>query len=139
MAQGDFAATLAQSPLPGADPVAGLQAGDWNQALRSLAVGSADDLDRLPEAPRHGSDSGRSGPRDRRRWNHPVPALRTSAARAGSELLRKTVELAFPFAQRPNRRSSRAWRASPATGGAPGAAKKRWVVSAETGDSAKPA
>ena len=39
----DFASTLAQSPLPGADLVAGLQAGDWNQALRSLALAAPDD------------------------------------------------------------------------------------------------
>lgn len=39
----DFAATLAQSPLPGAELVAGLQADDWNQALRSLAAALADD------------------------------------------------------------------------------------------------
>ncbi|THA70381.1 ATP-binding protein [Streptomyces sp. A0958] len=40
----DFAATLAHSPLPGADLVAGLQASDWNQALRSLAVAVPDDV-----------------------------------------------------------------------------------------------
>jgi AAA+ ATPase superfamily predicted ATPase len=34
----DFAETLTQSPLPGAELVAGLQAADWNQALRSMAV-----------------------------------------------------------------------------------------------------
>ncbi|GHJ37074.1 hypothetical protein Sm713_26830 [Streptomyces sp. TS71-3] len=39
----DFAAALAQSPLSGADLVAGLQAADWNQALRSLAVAVPDD------------------------------------------------------------------------------------------------
>lgn len=39
----DFTTTLAQSPLPGAELVAGLQAGDWNQALRSLAVAVSDD------------------------------------------------------------------------------------------------
>ncbi|MFC9908734.1 ATP-binding protein [Streptomyces sp. NPDC127197] len=39
----DFIATLAQSPLSGAELVAGLQAGDWNQALRSLAVALPDD------------------------------------------------------------------------------------------------
>ncbi|MER7875362.1 ATP-binding protein [Streptomyces solisilvae] len=39
----DFAATLAQSPLPGAELVAGLQAQDWNQALRSLALAVPDD------------------------------------------------------------------------------------------------
>ncbi|MET9979028.1 ATP-binding protein [Streptomyces microflavus] len=40
----DFAATLAHSPLPGAELVAGLQASDWNQALRSLAVAVPDDV-----------------------------------------------------------------------------------------------
>ncbi|MEU9878279.1 ATP-binding protein [Streptomyces phaeochromogenes] len=39
----DFAATLAQSVLPGAELVAGLQAQDWNQALRSLALAVPDD------------------------------------------------------------------------------------------------
>ncbi|MBT2544092.1 AAA family ATPase [Streptomyces sp. ISL-44] len=39
----DFAATLAHSALPGAELVAGLQAADWNQALRSLAVAVPDD------------------------------------------------------------------------------------------------
>ncbi|MGW8950205.1 ATP-binding protein [Streptomyces sp. NPDC055709] len=39
----DFAATLAQSPLPGVELVAGLQAQDWNQALRSLALAVPDD------------------------------------------------------------------------------------------------
>ncbi|WP_327288973.1 ATP-binding protein [Streptomyces sp. NBC_01198] len=39
----DFAATLAQSPLPGAALVAGLQSQDWNQALRSLAIAVSDD------------------------------------------------------------------------------------------------
>lgn len=39
----DFTMTLAQSPLPGAELVAGLQAGDWNQALRSLAVAVPED------------------------------------------------------------------------------------------------
>src|SRR5688572_19876965 len=34
----DFISTLALSPLPGAELVAGLQATDWNQALRSLAL-----------------------------------------------------------------------------------------------------
>ncbi|MFJ5220767.1 ATP-binding protein [Streptomyces sp. NPDC088354] len=38
----DFAAALAQSPLPGAELVAGLQAQDWNQALRSLALAVPD-------------------------------------------------------------------------------------------------
>lgn len=39
------------------------------------------------------------------------------------------VELAFSFAHRPNRRSNRAWRASPATGGAPGIvlSRRSWV------------
>lgn len=50
----DFAATLAHSALPGAELVAGLQAADWNQALRSLAVAVPDDapsiavLDEVP-------------------------------------------------------------------------------------------
>ncbi|MDT0347761.1 ATP-binding protein [Streptomyces litchfieldiae] len=39
----DFAATLAQSTLPGAELVAGLRTADWNQALRSLAVAVPDD------------------------------------------------------------------------------------------------
>lgn len=39
----DFTATLAQSPLPGAELAAGLRARDWNQALRSLAVAVSDD------------------------------------------------------------------------------------------------
>jgi uncharacterized protein len=39
----DFVGTLAQSPLPEAELVAGLQAQDWNQALRSLALAIADD------------------------------------------------------------------------------------------------
>ncbi|MEU1947165.1 ATP-binding protein [Streptomyces sp. NPDC059474] len=39
----DFATALAQSPLPGAELVAGLHAVDWNQALRSLAVAVPDD------------------------------------------------------------------------------------------------
>lgn len=39
----EFAAALAQSPLPGAELVAGLQAQDWNQALRSLALAISDD------------------------------------------------------------------------------------------------
>ncbi|MGW0625611.1 ATP-binding protein [Streptomyces sp. NPDC002758] len=39
----DFAATLAQSLLPGVELVAGLQAQDWNQALRSLALAVPDD------------------------------------------------------------------------------------------------
>ncbi|WP_433891078.1 ATP-binding protein [Streptomyces sp. CA-111067] len=34
----DFTAALAQSSLPGAESVAGLQPQDWNQALRSLAL-----------------------------------------------------------------------------------------------------
>ncbi|GGM27031.1 MULTISPECIES: ATP-binding protein [Micromonospora] len=34
----DFVTTLAESPLPGAELVAGLQVQDWNQALRSLAL-----------------------------------------------------------------------------------------------------
>jgi uncharacterized protein len=39
----DFSATLAQSALPGAALVADLRAGDWNQALRMLAVAVPDD------------------------------------------------------------------------------------------------
>ncbi|MEV6541576.1 ATP-binding protein [Streptomyces sp. NPDC051665] len=39
----DFTATLAHSPLRGAELVAGLQAADWNQALRSLAIALPDD------------------------------------------------------------------------------------------------
>ncbi|MDX2704863.1 ATP-binding protein [Streptomyces sp. PA03-6a] len=38
----DFATALAHSGLPGADLVAGLQTGDWNQALRSLALAVPD-------------------------------------------------------------------------------------------------
>ncbi|MFD3756638.1 ATP-binding protein [Streptomyces sp. NPDC058622] len=50
----DFAATLAHSALPGAELVAGLQAADWNQALRSLSIAVPDDapsivvLDEVP-------------------------------------------------------------------------------------------
>ncbi|MGC9496216.1 ATP-binding protein [Streptomyces sp. WG7] len=40
----DFATALAQSPLPGAELVAGLRATDWNQALRSLALAVPDDV-----------------------------------------------------------------------------------------------
>ncbi|HEY9439830.1 MAG TPA: ATP-binding protein [Streptomyces sp.] len=40
----DFIATLAQSVLPGGGLVAGLQAQDWNQALRSLALAVPDDV-----------------------------------------------------------------------------------------------
>jgi uncharacterized protein len=39
----DFTATLAHSVLPGAELVDGLQATDWNQTLRSLAVAVPDD------------------------------------------------------------------------------------------------
>ena len=39
----DFIALIAQSTLSGADTVAGLQAGDWNQALRTLALALPDD------------------------------------------------------------------------------------------------
>ncbi|MFG2286933.1 ATP-binding protein [Streptomyces sp. NPDC048595] len=39
----DFTAALAQSTLPGGELVAGLQAADWNQALRSLALAIPDD------------------------------------------------------------------------------------------------
>jgi len=38
----DFIGTLAQSALPGAELIAGVQAGDWNQALRALAVAVPD-------------------------------------------------------------------------------------------------
>jgi uncharacterized protein len=50
----EFTALLAQSALPGAEAVAGLQAGDWNQALRTLALALPDDrpaiavLDEVP-------------------------------------------------------------------------------------------
>lgn len=52
--RGDFAATVAQSPLPGAELVAGISAGDWNQALRTLSIALPDDaasivvLDEVP-------------------------------------------------------------------------------------------
>src|SRR2546423_10655455 len=39
----EFTALLAQSDLRGADTVAGLQAGDWNQALRAVALALPDD------------------------------------------------------------------------------------------------
>lgn len=39
----EFAATLAQSLLPGVELVAGLQPQDWNQALRALALAVPDD------------------------------------------------------------------------------------------------
>jgi AAA+ ATPase superfamily predicted ATPase len=39
----DFLAALAQSDLSGAEAVAGLQAADWNQALRTLALAVPDD------------------------------------------------------------------------------------------------
>nr|WP_240969009.1 DUF234 domain-containing protein [Streptomyces sp. HNM0575] len=38
----DFVSALAQSSLPGAELVSGLQAGDWNQALRALALAVPD-------------------------------------------------------------------------------------------------
>jgi uncharacterized protein len=50
----DFAAALTGSGFPGAEAVAGLQAGDWNQALRALALAVPDDtpsiavLDEVP-------------------------------------------------------------------------------------------
>jgi AAA+ ATPase superfamily predicted ATPase len=50
----DFTFTVAQSALPGADAVSGLQAADWNQALRTLALAAPDDrpsiavLDEVP-------------------------------------------------------------------------------------------
>lgn len=34
----DFIGTVSQSPLPGAELVAGAEAADWNQALRTLAI-----------------------------------------------------------------------------------------------------
>lgn len=39
----EFTATVAQSPLAGADLVAGIRASDWNQALRALAIAIPDD------------------------------------------------------------------------------------------------
>ncbi|WP_330232076.1 ATP-binding protein [Nocardia sp. NBC_00508] len=39
----EFTATVAQSAFGGAELVSGLQAGDWNQALRSLAIALPDD------------------------------------------------------------------------------------------------
>ncbi|MEV0359592.1 hypothetical protein AB0H71_26405 [Nocardia sp. NPDC050697] len=39
----EFTATVAQSPLGGAELVAGIRAGDWNQAPRSLAIALPDD------------------------------------------------------------------------------------------------
>jgi AAA+ ATPase superfamily predicted ATPase len=39
----DFVAAVAEAGLPGSDLVADLQAGDWNQALRALAVALPDD------------------------------------------------------------------------------------------------
>ncbi|GAB2896570.1 ATP-binding protein [Streptomyces mayteni] len=39
----DFLATLAHSALPGAELLAGVEVGDWNQALRSLALALPDD------------------------------------------------------------------------------------------------
>ncbi|WP_182885941.1 ATP-binding protein [Microbispora sp. H10885] len=39
----DFVGTLGQSALPGAELVAGVQAADWNQALRTLALAVPDD------------------------------------------------------------------------------------------------
>lgn len=50
----DFSAAIAQSSLPAAQAVAGLQATDWNQALRTLALALPDDtasiavLDEVP-------------------------------------------------------------------------------------------
>lgn len=40
----DFVSSLARSPLPGAELVDGLQAGDWNAALRALSVAVPDDV-----------------------------------------------------------------------------------------------
>lgn len=39
----DFVTALAQSPLRGAELVAGISAADWNQALRTLAIALPDD------------------------------------------------------------------------------------------------
>ncbi|MEU4345168.1 DUF234 domain-containing protein [Nocardia sp. NPDC023852] len=39
----EFTATIAQSSLGGGDLISGFQAGDWNQALRSLAIAVPDD------------------------------------------------------------------------------------------------
>lgn len=50
----DFTAAVTHSELPGAELVGGLQAGDWNQALRTLALAVPDDtpsiavLDEVP-------------------------------------------------------------------------------------------
>lgn len=43
----DFVATVAQSPLSGAELVDGLHASDWNQALRALAIALPDDTPSL--------------------------------------------------------------------------------------------
>lgn len=43
MERADFLATVAHSSLPGTDLMAGLQAADWSQALRSLALALPDD------------------------------------------------------------------------------------------------
>ncbi|MGW3655175.1 ATP-binding protein [Streptomyces sp. NPDC005151] len=40
----DFIAAVAQSTVPGAELVSGLQPADWNQALRSLALALPDDV-----------------------------------------------------------------------------------------------
>ncbi|MFR9753290.1 ATP-binding protein [Nocardia sp. 004] len=40
----DFVATLAHSPLRGAQLIAGMSAADWNQALRTLAIALPDDI-----------------------------------------------------------------------------------------------
>src|SRR5436309_6684566 len=54
MERAEFLASLGQAALPGADLVAGLQALDWNQVLRALAVAVPDDrpsiavLDEVP-------------------------------------------------------------------------------------------
>ncbi|MGO4616908.1 ATP-binding protein [Nocardia sp. 2YAB30] len=39
----EFTATIAQSNLGGGELISGFQAGDWNQALRSLAISAPDD------------------------------------------------------------------------------------------------
>ena len=50
----EFTTSLAQSPLPGGELVAGLRTGDWNQALRALSIAVPDDrpsivvLDEVP-------------------------------------------------------------------------------------------
>ncbi|WP_280437205.1 ATP-binding protein [Nocardia carnea] len=43
----EFVTAVASSPLAGADLVAGFQAPDWNQALRTAAIAAADDVPSL--------------------------------------------------------------------------------------------